>query len=531
MDIIIKKSQKIYFVNSIIYHNLLFSIFLLLIVGLYVLSLVQIHTFDALSYAYAAKVGLRRAEIFLHPHHLIYNPLSFCIYKIGLYLGWKWDIILILQLTNIFYSILSLLIFSKLLRQYVDFITSILMVLILTFSNGFWLFSVEVEVYALSTLFIISTAYLILLPVKIKYFEIKVSLVLGISILAHQLNILFFLVIAAGIILQEDVAVKKLKRLFSIAIITIIFVTLPYAIAVILLGYQSPENIIYYLTTYVQLGQWGQWGQWDPINLVKAMVGFSKALINIDSILIVLKILAISFLGIVVLFVYLKSFKIQKKTAAICTVWFLAYALFITWWEPHNFEFWIITLPPTLIVSAIVVNWLSNIFSTRKIMGAMIFIALGLAVFNWNYTFSKLLDISQDKKYQVVQEISPCVSAGDTILITPNNLLPWLSYYGQLEVYSVNLALYEAKRDYPEVVAEMTIFKLQNFIDSTLSSKKDLFVFEEILLGHPISNKTNIDGDELSSLFEEYSFQPTKCNYIHPDTQANSTLYVIKALQ
>ena len=132
---------------------------------------------------------------------------------------------------------------------------------LVAFSYGYWWYSVEVEVYILSTFFLICClflAYRAAVKPSWKVFAI-LGAAHGLAILAHQTNLLFAIVTLAALLLS-------LRTLSWIRVAGcglahtgagIIAVVVPYLLVIFYLGLKTPNEIYLWLTTYVQSDKWG----------------------------------------------------------------------------------------------------------------------------------------------------------------------------------------------------------------------------------------------------------------------------------
>jgi len=88
---------------------------------LYLLTLADTHTFDAVTYAALAQNPAlpQSLMLFLHPHHLAYHILSYIVYRLWLLLGWQGGSLFPLQVLSALLAGLGLVLFARLLSQWV----------------------------------------------------------------------------------------------------------------------------------------------------------------------------------------------------------------------------------------------------------------------------------------------------------------------------------------------------------------------------------------------------------------------------
>jgi hypothetical protein len=223
--------------------------------GLYMLSVVEVHTYDAIEYAISARTGLCELDRLLHPHHLVYNVVAHLYFQIWEFAGWTEGSIYPLQTLNIILSCTCLTVFytlvSRLTKRDLAFGTTALLAL----SHGYWLYSVEVEVYIFSVLFLIATTYVLVFRCMhgLKY-GVSAGILLGCAVLAHQTNVLFLPVVAAAAFGAPVSRAARFKQLWIFSTAFFLVVLIPYVIAVVLLklfmciragGVQSTSGILF----------------------------------------------------------------------------------------------------------------------------------------------------------------------------------------------------------------------------------------------------------------------------------------------
>lgn len=318
----------------------------------------------------------------LHPHHLLYEPLSFLWVKVSSLATSEYSV-QVSSLNSFFGAGLVLVVF-KILRQRlcVSGANSLLGAALLGVSFGVWFYSVTVEVYIIPAFLLASAAYVLLLE-KITIRDMVVVGVLhGLAMLFHQVHFLFGFVALARLFFAGGGFKVRAGLLSSYAVVASSIVLLGYFLAVAYLEIDSKEAFYRWFFGYANNGQYWH----DPFLIstyVKAVIGFARAFVGgqflfaipafqdllgqnfsgqnlVDEFFLVRNLgvweaCLLFFVFVTIPFVIVLSgvFCLMQARQARGTdiaganvlypliVWFGVYALFFLFWEPHNPEFWI----------------------------------------------------------------------------------------------------------------------------------------------------------------------------------------------
>ena len=151
----------------------------------YLGTLTQVHTFDALSYI--LDVSRKPWQQLFHPHHLAYGPLGALIASLS-----QTDPATALQVANaIAGSIGSGLLCATVYRRWFRVDVALLAAFSCAFSYAYWYYAVEVEVYTLATLCIIAVLWLAMdpAPARVRW-RVGLAVALAGAVLFHQTNAL-----------------------------------------------------------------------------------------------------------------------------------------------------------------------------------------------------------------------------------------------------------------------------------------------------------------------------------------------------
>ena len=337
----------------------------------YLLLLTKNYYWDGIFFAQVIESAPALNPALLHPNHLIYNVFGYLVYQAARNLGFNPRAVEILQITNCFISALcAYVLFRVLLECFKSIYLSLALTLLFAFSATWWKFSTDADSYISSALFLLISFYLILPGRKPRPFLLAFAHTL--SMLFHQLAILFFPVIVVGLYFQtsSQPAGRRiapfLKYCLSAFLITLtIFFYSFYLIAgnfdfrpfLRWITNFSPEhgftfnawdNFVYTLRGHLRLFFGGRISLLGEISrpLMYAMV------------VIVFSLFAIFFFK---LFRHFKEFKAILRTAIyqgsqfkslriLCIVWIASYLLFLFFFIPQNTFYRLFYLPAIIVL-------------------------------------------------------------------------------------------------------------------------------------------------------------------------------------
>ncbi len=176
--------------------------------------------FDGIAFAQAIEDAPRLDTSLIHPNHLVYNVLGYLFYKLVRAVGLPFRALQVLQIMDSMLSVLSAYVLFRILRLSLrSLYLCLVLTLLFAFSATWWKFSVDADAYVASVFFILISFYLIHPSRKPKPF--LVALTFSASMCLHQLAVVFYPVIVAGLFLQtpESQGRERLLRIlkFSLA--------------------------------------------------------------------------------------------------------------------------------------------------------------------------------------------------------------------------------------------------------------------------------------------------------------------------
>jgi hypothetical protein len=425
--------------------------------ALYLATLTEVHTFDALSYV--TSVERKPWTELLHPHHLAYGPLGALALTAAQALGYTGGAALPLQLVNAAAGALGVALLYRTARRVTGRADAALAAaLLLAGSYAYWYYAVEIEVYTLAALFLILCLDLMARPPPwTKRRLLALGLAHGAATLFHQTNILLCLPILVYAILDSPLRgtrfwisaspnrQSKIERWSVYALAFGSSVALPYLYAMLAVsGFRTWEASLAWLTAYARTGWWG--GALGPQKLADLGRGLADTLAQPGGGLMWLALGVIALAGMRSTF-NVPTFNVQRSNVQRSTslVWLATYAAFFTWWEPLNVEFWIAVLPPLLLLLA---QALAGGRGWRWRPVAAVGVALAALVTNYG-SIARRGDAVTDLQRVVARALAERSTPADLLLVPDGLLELYLPYYeGHENFLSLNQALFDADGDW-----------------------------------------------------------------------------------
>ncbi len=455
----------------------------ILTLTIYLTTLTQVHTFDALSYVTSVE---RKpwTEVF-HPHHLAYGPLGVLALYIGRALGYSGGAALPMQMVNALAGALGVALFYALVRRVTQRADLALAgALLLGGGYAYWYYAVEIEVYTVAALFLIVSLGILTRPGW--QCSQRSLFLLGLAhagaVLFHQTNVLLCVPIAVMLgahLLDERRKTKDEGRTsiedlgsvvggrWSIYVVTLaLAVTLPYLlVGVGVSGFRSWTAFDAWLTEYARTGWWG-----GPITAQKwagLATGLADTLAQPGGALLGLLLLGLSI-------AHLRSLLAGPRPLVVAlATWLLVYGAFFLWWEPDNIEFWIASLPPALLLLALALRG-------ERRWGPGVWLALAVAVAATGINYGAIVrrgDPATDLQRLVARELTARSRPADLLLVPDGLLELYLPYYEQHDNFlSLNQALFDNGDDWDRACAAV-----RERVDTALHAGAAVYLSDETL--------------------------------------------------
>jgi len=445
---------------------------------LYLLTLVQAHTFDALSYA--LDVERKPLQELFHPHHLAYGLIGVLVRELATTLGWQGNVVLPLQLANALVGAVGVMLFYTVLRQHTHRTDVALAGAVLLGSSfAYWYYAVEVEVYTIAAVFLVGCLGLMWQALRHPTWHgwVWLGVGQGLAVLFHQTNVLLAVPIGATLILATGAHVTpRTPRRYllmvmrygaSYAIPLGLVVGASYLLAIILSDLHSLAEVRAWTMSYAQTGWWGG-SLADPQKWADLGRALSVLLVHPYGAV------ALIILSGLLLRHTRALLHTYRPEALVLLLWLFSYGLFFYWWEPANIEFWIAILPPAYALLALALAasggaWHAGVWLALALAGAM-------ATLNFHEVRFRGSGVLIPQ-YQITSALARNSQAGD-LLIVPDGLQKlYLNYYAErLNTLSLNQTLHASGGNWDTACQEF-----HAHIEATLHGGAAVLISSEVL--------------------------------------------------
>jgi hypothetical protein len=456
---------------------------------LYLATLTQVHTFDALSYV--TSVERKPWQEVFHPHHLAYGPLGVLAQAAGRALGYTGGAALPMQIVNALAGALGVALLYRVVRDITQRSDAALAAaLLLGTSYAYWYYAVEIEVYTVAALLLI-----VCLGVMARIAaegphgpsarrRAWLGLAQAGAVLFHQTNV--FLCVPILVLAISDLRAARggpALRAWGLYALTLgAGVALPYLWVGFGVSHFATLGAFQdWLTEYARTGWWG--GPLSASRLGMLATGLAQTLTPEGG---GWAWLALALIGCGALLRGSRDAQAAHPEGATpgrpdraalalsLAVWLAVYGSFFFWWEPDNIEFWIASLPAALTLLALALRrarpWRAALLA--------ITVAAGLGWANYG-AIERRGDAATDLQRVVARALAERSSKAD-LLVIPDGLQElYLPYYEQRENFiSINQALFDAGDSWPEACGT-----IRRRIETALYAGATAIVAEEAM--HP----------------------------------------------
>ncbi len=424
-----------------------------LCVVLYLLTLTDVHTYDALSYI--LDVDRKPWPELFHPHHLAYGPLGALIRAAAAAIGWQGSAEKLLQAANAVAGALGVGLFGAVAARAAGSLRAgALAALLLGASYAYWYYAVEVEVYTIAAVFLVAALGLMLALAARPSARLALALgvVQGCAVLFHQTNVLLCAPALAALLLAGRAQAPgsgRLRLFLAYAFPLALIVGGAYLwVGLGVSGFRSWGELASWAAGYTTTGLWG--GALDASKLALLGVGLARTFAQPGGALVGLTLLGALLLN-------LRGLAAAPRgTVAVATSWLIVYGAFFLWWEPDNIEFWIASLPPfyLLVVLAAAGAWRRGEAESARVAGRWplaVLLVCGVAMLGLNFVaIGRRGDAGRDLQRVVAAALAAQSAPGD-LLIAPDGLLElYLPFYeGRPNLFSLSQAMNLAGGDWP----------------------------------------------------------------------------------
>ncbi|NJM07129.1 DUF2723 domain-containing protein [Candidatus Gracilibacteria bacterium] len=458
----------------------------LLFVGflsLYLLTLTDVHTFDALSYV--RDVDIKPWRELFHPHHLAYGPFGAFISAVST--RWATSALLPLQVANALAGALGVALFYGVARAHLaSRVLPYALALTLGGSYAYWYYAVEVEVYTIAAVFLILALGLLMRLLRRANLSpgtlgeaCALGFVQGLAVLFHQTNVLLVLPAIIALLLglrggsrNRGAGGTRASVLYTTSVKPVLSdsgyverTTLMQGRSLLLLAYSTPlalvvgvsylwvgfgvsgfrsmQALIDWARGYTATGWWG--GPLDGNKVSQLGTGLAETFMQPGGELVLVLI-------VVLLLANARRLVAQHQATLVLVSWLLVYGFFFFWWEPDNIEFWIASLPPLLLLVGLAIDNTDCTEHQARKVGGQTLVLFGLAaamlVVN-GMAIAERGDATRDLQRHVARMLAQQTQVGDLLLVPDGLQEVYLPYYeGRENVLSLNQALFDQGGDW-----------------------------------------------------------------------------------
>lgn len=459
--------------------------------ALYLTTLSNVHTFDALSYIRDVD---GRTGFFFHPHHLLYSPTGWLFWKSWRLFGYQGNSELALKVLNsLMGAICGFGLYQVVYRLTRQITPSVVATGAFLFTFANWYFSVEVEVYILALFWLLLALVLMLLLVTQprRWMAPALGFTLGIAALYHQTNGLLVPVIVLAVVLAPMTWRRRIEALVVCGSIAALIVAAGYAtVGFGVNRYTSLRQLRDWMFFFVETGWWGHTthGFWADLRAGLGNTVSSEGPLPY-------------WIGVIVaLGLGFSATRRWPRIVLVCITWVLIYAVFFTWWESENIEFWIATLFPLWLLLGLA---LASIRPQRLSLIVQIVALAGIGMLAWhNYPIIKFRgDAAYDLQRQISAGAKQHSSPEDLILSSGGVMELYLPYYeGRSNVHTLNSTLFETGGN-----LDQSLERIAADIQTTLHAGLAVLVSEEMIhLPPEIFQRYNVPQSRLDTFWQAY---------------------------
>ena len=378
--------------------------------ALYLSTLAAQHTYDALMFVSAIHSNAFSPTVF-RPHNLLYLPSVIALRHGLLAIGATGRIVdpfVVGQLVAAFWGAVAAGLFWLLVSRILPGAKATLMALLFATTNAQWSMSTEVEVYTTS-LVCVMAVYLVLARRRPRFSAAGIAW--GLAVLGHITNVLLAVPLAILCVRYGNNRAARMRSCVRLLLPTVVIGAGTYAVVgFLVIG--TPT-----------IGKWIRWignsalvepgyGVASSKQILLAVQGASEGLVaghcwN--------GLLPVACLIVLSLLLIRKAGAGTRIMASFLVSHFLTYAVFFTWWEPLNIEFWVVPLLPACLLIAL--GWRSARRPwTRRTFGLLAVLAL---VTQWHYNFGcakRRMDPAGDYWLSKTRQIAEVARTNDLVL-------------------------------------------------------------------------------------------------------------------
>lgn len=452
----------------------------------------------------------------LSPHHLLYTSIHFIIYFIISHFE-NIKPLEVMQQVHIIAGLISIIFLYKTVRLLTkSSVKSILSSLTIVFTYGWWHYTQSGEGYTFGLLPLIIATYILLKNesndgLKIKH-QFYIGILWSISIFIHQMHLLFAVPLLIFIFIKIKNDKIKIKYLTTPTIA--FFITSTTYIGIYLYvktNFDDIPDFFLWITKFAHRGLWGGFSKQTLIASISGVVRSFSYMSPIKNFILVGNINWKTYLSVFsnfVLFILLfyllilliknikKSIKLLNYGGAFLLSWILVYSVFIIWWIPHYFEYWIFIIPPLIILLFSIID----INITRNLVVIIIFISL---LFSTNFIFEVIpnSDLENIPDYQLAKFLNGVgADENDILFCREANCKNYYKYYFDKDTNVISFVMqkYFSTPSQNEVILKT----IRTSIDKTIKSGGRIYFSDSFIITEkPLIDIYGIRDETISQRF------------------------------
>lgn len=465
---------------------------------LYLTTLSDVHTFDALSYIRDVD---GRTGFFFHPHHLLYSPTGWLFWQSWRIFGYEGNSELALKVLNALVGAgcgfaLYHLIYSLTHKA----LAAAIAAGVFLFSYATWYFSAEVEVYVLALVWqLLAMALMVELVSRPRPRTAPLlGVALGMAALYHQTNGLLVPITMLAVALAPISWQRKLLALVVSGAISAVIVATGYlGIGFGINGYRSLSELRNWMFFFVETGWWGHAtrDRWTDLG-----AGLGNTISTRGALPYWIGIVIITVLGI-------PSWRRWPRITVLALAWLALYSAFFIWWEPDNIEFWIASLLPLWLLLGLSIAGIGNRWLSIAAQGVGLVGIASLAFHNYS-----IVELRGDARYDLQRQLSQGVKQVTTpadLILAPGGVMElYLPYYeDRHNVRTLNGVLFESNGDVAAALG-----RIGAYIDDSLHAGLSVTIGRELVeLPPDVYRRYNITQEQLDAFWSPLraAFEPS----------------------
>ena len=394
---------------------------------------------DSLMYAYWAEINGISSIWGNHPlGHLLLNSINVLLMN----LGFPWRALQVFIVCNGLLSGTAVALFFFLMKEIgIDDWLSLGYAVVFGASYGIWHFSGSADIYSLSVLLLIAAWISLLYEVqtrKARTLYLSGALA-GLSVLSHQLNVVFFFAAFVIIVFQKKDRWPRMITFGSAAFVLILIGGI--LLGSIAISSASLPEIYDWFRGYLGDDIYG-----EPLSIESIVLASRVAL---QTVLVaptwlgeatVIRTVLYSFLFVLILLGVMQVKRLNRGKKIILLSAFiqcLVSFLLIAWFEPWYPKFWLLVLVPAMIGIACCIDALMkgnapgllNFREPKKYYSHLLLLLPGIIVLVFNLRFAILNEHTPDEASQRSLNTWLEHSDPDDMLITAGDLIPQLWFW------------------------------------------------------------------------------------------------------